>query len=584
MNHIPNRRFRRFLRFLAMPLLIAALLTSVLSIRFDAPARAAVDPQTEAPPASQPNQPSVAVDTAFSYQGQLRSLGTPVTAACDFQFGLWDTLAGGTQVGSTLTLLAVQVTGGLFTVELDFGDQFSGEKRWLETAVFCPGDADYTVLAPRTSLTGFPYALSLRPGAIVQGDGNVLNGVSQTGYGVTGSTQTGYAGVYGASNSYGVYGLVNNADPGAGVFGRNDGGGYGVFGQNSGAGSGAFGLSSSGTGVAGTSSSGVGMAGTSNSSYGVTGSTQTGYAGVYGASNSYGVYGLVNNADPGAGVFGRNDGGGYGVFGQNSGAGSGAFGLSSSGTGVAGTSSSGVGMAGTSNSSYGVTGSTQTGYAGVYGASSAGYGVYGLISGAAPRAGLFGRTLSGDGYGVFGQGDSGAGVFGLSATGVGVYGISTGGGYAGRFDGRVRVNVLEIAGGSDLAERFQQSGTATAAPGTVMVIDEGNAGHLKVSDAAYDTKVAGIVSGAGDVQAGLTLEQEGVLEGDLTVAIAGRVYAQCEAHSGSIQPGDLLTTSSVAGHCMKATERTLAAGAIIGKAMTGLKSGQGLVLVLVSLQ
>ncbi|MGB4805665.1 MAG: hypothetical protein WBV59_23700 [Anaerolineae bacterium] len=499
MNHIPNRRFRRFRRLLAMPLLIAALLTSVLSIRFDAPARAAVDPQTEAPPASQPNQPSVAVDTAFSYQGQLRSLGTPVTAACDFQFGLWDTLAGGTQVGSTLTLLAVQVTGGLFTVELDFGDQFSGEKRWLETAVFCPGDAGYTVLAPRTSLTGFPYALSLRPGAIVQGDGNVLNGVSQTGYGVTGSTQTGYAGVYGASNSYGVYGLVNNADPGAGVFGRNDGGGYGVFGQNSGAGSGAFGLSSSGTGVAGTSSSGVGMAGTSNSSYGVTGSTQTGYAGVYGAS-------------------------------------------------------------------------------------SAGYGVYGLISGAAPRAGLFGRTLSGDGYGVFGQGDSGAGVFGLSATGVGVYGISTGGGYAGRFDGRVRVNVLEIAGGSDLAERFQQSGTAAAAPGTVMVIDEGNAGHLKVSDAAYDTKVAGIVSGAGDVQAGLTLEQEGVLEGDLTVAIAGRVYAQCEAHSGSIQPGDLLTTSSVAGHCMKATERTLAAGAIIGKAMTGLKSGQGLVLVLVSLQ
>lgn len=167
---------------------------------------------------------------------------------------------------------------------------------------------------------------------------------------------------------------------------------------------------------------------------------------------------------------------------------------------------------------------------------------------------------------------------------MGVYGISTGGGYAGRFDGRVRVNVLEIAGGSDLAERFQQSGTAAAAPGTVMVIDEGNAGHLKVSDAAYDTKVAGIVSGAGDVQAGLTLEQEGVLEGDLTVAIAGRVYAQCEAHSGSIQPGDLLTTSSVAGHCMKATERTLAAGAIIGKAMTGLKSGQGLVLVLVSLQ
>ncbi len=220
----------------------------------------------------------------------------------------------------------------------------------------------------------------------------------------------------------------------------------------------------------------------------------------------------------------------------------------------------------------------------MYGTSTTGYGVYGVISGAAPRAGLFGRTLSGDGYGVFGQGDSGAGVFGLSATGAGVYGISTGSGYAGRFDGRVRVNMLEIAGGSDLAERFQQSGSAEATPGTVMVIDDKNAGHLKISRTAYDTKVAGIVSGAGDVQVGLTLQQEGILEGDLTVAIAGRVYARCEADSASIQPGDLLTTSVIAGHCMKATDRTLAPGAIIGKAMTGLKSGQGLVLVLVNLQ
>ena len=35
---------------------------------------------------------------------------------------------------------------------------------------------------------------------------------------------------------------------------------------------------------------------------------------------------------------------------------------------------------------------------------------------------------------------------------------------------------------------------------------------------------------------------------------------------------------------MKAADRARAAGAVIGKAMTGLESGQGLVLVLVSLQ
>ena len=49
----------------------------------------------------------------------------------------------------------------------------------------------------------------------------------------------------------------------------------------------------------------------------------------------------------------------------------------------------------------------------------------------------------------------------------------------------------------------------------------------------------------------------------------------------SIKPGDLLTTSEVPGHAMKATDRERWDGAIIGKAMSSLESGEGLVLVLV---
>jgi len=49
-------------------------------------------------------------------------------------------------------------------------------------------------------------------------------------------------------------------------------------------------------------------------------------------------------------------------------------------------------------------------------------------------------------------------------------------------------------------------------------------------------------------------------------------------------PGDLLTTSDTPGHAMRATDRTRAYGATIGKAMSSLKDGRGLVLVLVSLQ
>ena len=51
-----------------------------------------------------------------------------------------------------------------------------------------------------------------------------------------------------------------------------------------------------------------------------------------------------------------------------------------------------------------------------------------------------------------------------------------------------------------------------------------------------------------------------------------------------IQPGDMLTTSGTPGHAMKAIDRERAFGAVIGKAMTGLSEGKGLVLVLVNLQ
>ena len=73
-------------------------------------------------------------------------------------------------------------------------------------------------------------------------------------------------------------------------------------------------------------------------------------------------------------------------------------------------------------------------------------------------------------------------------------------------------------------------------------------------------------------------------DGSFPVALSGRVYCWADAAYGPIQPGDLLTTSDTAGHVMKATNYLKAQGAIIGKAMSALEAGQGLVLVLVSLQ
>ena len=155
-----------------------------------------------------------------------------------------------------------------------------------------------------------------------------------------------------------------------------------------------------------------------------------------------------------------------------------------------------------------------------------------------------------------------------------------------RNDGRTIVPVLEITGGSDLSEQFDVNAAgATPQPGMVVCIDPENPGRLVVSTKAYDRAVAGVISGAGGVQTGMFMGQRNsAADGQHPVALTGRVYVNCDTSNGPTHPGDLLTTSDTYGHGMKVTDHSRAHGAIIGKAMTSLESGEGLVLVLVSLQ
>jgi hypothetical protein len=152
-------------------------------------------------------------------------------------------------------------------------------------------------------------------------------------------------------------------------------------------------------------------------------------------------------------------------------------------------------------------------------------------------------------------------------------------------DGRLSTVEIEITGGADLSEHFDVSGRDTGAdpePGYVVSIDPERPGQLAVSREAYDRKVAGIISGAGGIAPGLLMGQQGsVAHGRDPVALSGRVYCWADASRAPIAPGDLLTTSDVPGHAMKATDYDRAQGAIVGKAMTSLAEGRGLVLVLV---
>jgi hypothetical protein len=128
------------------------------------------------------------------------------------------------------------------------------------------------------------------------------------------------------------------------------------------------------------------------------------------------------------------------------------------------------------------------------------------------------------------------------------------------------------------------SGKDEIPQGAVVVIDDQNPGQLRLSDHPYDTRVAGVVSGANGISPGIQMQQQGVMEGGKNVALTGRVYVQADTSNGTIKPGDLLTTSSTPGHAMKVSDHSRAAGAILGKAMTGLSEGKGMVLVLVTLQ
>jgi hypothetical protein len=103
---------------------------------------------------------TLAQTTSFTYQGKLTDGSNPASGTYDFQFALFDSLSGGTQIGSTLTLAGTSVTGGAFTVQLDFGvNAFPGANRFLETSVRPAGGGAFTVLTPRQRITSTPYAI-----------------------------------------------------------------------------------------------------------------------------------------------------------------------------------------------------------------------------------------------------------------------------------------------------------------------------------------------------------------------------------------------------------------------------------------
>lgn len=148
--------------------------------------------------------------------------------------------------------------------------------------------------------------------------------------------------------------------------------------------------------------------------------------------------------------------------------------------------------------------------------------------------------------------------------------------------GNVNVDGTINAKWQDVAEWVNTAEPVSSAS-VVVVADEGIDG-VALSRTAYDTHVAGVVS----AQPGITLGTPA--DGKAKIATTGRVKVRVDATRGAIHKGDLLVTSDKPGMAMKSEPIDVAGvkihrpGTLIGKALEPLASGEGEILVLLSLQ
>ncbi len=122
------------------------------------------------------------VGTTFTYQGRLVYSSQYLNGTCSFDFRLYDDPTAGAQIGSTLSKSNVTVSDGYFTVDLDFGDVFDGNKRYLDVSnVNCGNPGDPINLSGRVELNAAPYAagvswsgITTRPAGLDDGDNDTL--------------------------------------------------------------------------------------------------------------------------------------------------------------------------------------------------------------------------------------------------------------------------------------------------------------------------------------------------------------------------------------------------------------------------
>jgi hypothetical protein len=277
---------------------------------------------------------------------------------------------------------------------------------------------------------------------------------------------------------------------------------------------------------------------------------------------SDGAFKVLNYAN-GPTLWGWNGGNGNGVRGYATGTGLGVYGESQNSAGVLGRSTTGRGVEG-------------------YTTAASQYGVFGKNESSGGGIGVVGYAPNGTGVGVLGE----APGFALYARGdLRVEGYSI-------FDGGKSGFVVDVAQNDDVValevgDVVAISGAGPAILGEIPVI------KVRRATARQAGAIVGVVDkhfiparveNADSDLSTSAVDDAAIRPGDyLTIVTLGAYKAiKVDASFGAVVPGDRLVASPNAGHAMR-TDSPLP-GTIIGKALEPLRSGVGVIPVIVTLQ
>ncbi len=490
----------------------------------------------------------------FTYQGYLQQDGKPFNGTVRLRFSLWDQEKDGKQVGLIVEALTVQVSDGLFTVNLNLGDVFHGEQRWLEVAVYNPATHGYTVLEPRQPLTAVPYAIYSRyapwsglqgvPPGLADGDDDTLGDLSATAGQVP--QWNGSAWVAAAPSS------GSGLTPGLGLRVSED----------------QFDVDFAGSGSENT------VARSDHAHTGIYALTGHDHAGVYALSSHThdgsdinGAVSKAHTADavPWSGVsdvpedLADGDSDTLGSLTAEEG-------QVPQWNGSAWVAAALSGGGGTGDH-FGESWSGENAGAGLSITNSAGNGLY-VESGSADASAVYAYNGAG-GPALYMRSTSGniMEAYGSDPERCIFYFENDG-------DFLLKGRIYESS--ADFAEMLPAE--EGLEPGDVLAISED--GTLVRSTAAYQSSVAGVYSTEPGFVGGAGPGDD--LTGKVPLAIMGVVPVKASAENGAIRPGDLLVASSIPGHAMRAGGNP-PLGTAIGKALAGLSEDTGIIRMLVTL-